>query len=123
MLQRHDLALFRAPLVAEMLHRDFQRNFHGRRSVIRKKQMRQFRHDPFSQPRSQFFRGIVREARKNDVFQFFRLASNRRGNSRIRMPVEIHPPRRDGIQYFSPVFGVEIDAVRPLHLQRSWIKQ
>ena len=84
--------------------------------------MRQFRRDPLPQPRCQFFRSIVSEARKDDVFQFFRLAGNRCGNSGIRMPVEIHPPRRDGIQYFSPIFGVEIDALSSFDLQRSRIK-
>jgi hypothetical protein len=105
-----------------LLHRDFQCHFNGRRSVVGEKQMRQFRRDPLPQPRCQFFRSIVSEARKDDVFKFFRLAGNRRGNSRMRVPVKIHPPRGDGIQYFSPIFGVEIDTLCFLHLQRSRIK-
>ena len=65
----------------------------------------------------------VREAGKNHMLQFPSLLRNRRSNPRIRVPVQVHPPRRDRIQNLLPIFGVEVNTLRPFHLQRGKIQR
>ncbi len=84
--------------------------------------MRQLRREPFAQTRSKFFRGLVRESRQNHVLHLLRLLGNRSGNSRIRMSVQIHPPRRHRIDDFSSVFCEEPNAFRLLDGNRCRIK-
>ena len=117
MLQRRNFSFFSALLIAEMLHRHLQRHFHRGRAIIGEKQMRQLRRDPLPQPPHQLFRGFMCEARENDMLQFSRLLRDRRRNSRIRVPVQIHPPGRNRIQNLSPVSCVQVNAFRPLDLQ------
>ena len=70
-----------------MLHGKFQPNFHRRRAIIGKKQMRELARNPFAQPRNKFLSGIMCEARKNYLFEFSSLFGNRCRNPRIRVPV------------------------------------
>jgi len=122
-LQRHNFAFLRALLVAEILHRELQGNFDGRRSIIRKEQVRQLRRQPFLQPCRQLFGGTMRKSSEDNVLQFSRLLRDGCSDPRIRMAVEIHPPRRNGVHDFSTVSCVEIDPFRTLDLQRRRIKR
>jgi len=75
-----------------MLHGKFQANFHRRGAVIGKKEMREFAWNPFAKPYDQLFGGIVREAGKDDLFQFSSLLGDGGSDARIRVAVKIHPP-------------------------------
>ena len=70
-----------------------------------------------------FFRRLIRKPRKNHVFHFPRLLRNRRGNFWIRVPVKIHPPRRNRIENFSPVFRVQPHPFSVLDFNRRRIER
>ncbi len=54
--------------------------------------MREFAWNPFAKPHDQLFGGIVREAGKDDMFQFSSLLGDGGSDARIRVAVKIHPP-------------------------------
>ena len=99
-----------------MLHRAFQRHFHGCRTVIGKKQVRHFLRQALAQARGQFLRRVVREARHDHVLHFAGLLCDGFRDARIGVAVQVHPPGRNRIQNAPPVFGVEIDAFRAHHM-------
>ncbi len=105
-----------------MLHGKLQANFHRRRTIIRKKQMSDLARNPFAQPRDKLLRGIMGEPRKNDLLELTALLGNRGRDPRIRVPVQIHPPRRDGINDLPSVGCIQKRAFRFCDVQRRRIQ-
>ncbi len=51
-------------------------------------------------------RRLVRESGKNHVFELACLFGDGRGDARMTVPVDVDPPRRNGVQNLAPVAGV-----------------
>ena len=83
--------------------------------------MRKLPRNPFAEPRGKFFRGIVRETRKNDLFELAALLRDCVGNPRIRVAVKIHPPRRNRVNNLTAVGGVQHRSFGFRYMQRRRI--
>lgn len=57
------------------------------------------------------------------MLHFSRLLGDGRGDPWIRVPVQIHPPRRNSIENFPSVGRIQIDALGSHHAQRRRIKR
>ncbi len=58
----------------------------------------------------EFFSGLVRKSREENVFEPRGLFGDGRGDGRVRVAVQVHPPGRNRIQNLPPVLRFEKNA-------------
>ena len=110
-VERDDPLSRRLALVAPVLHGELHRDFDRRRSVVRVEDAREPGGQHADEPFRQIDRRLVRRAGEDDVFERLRLLGNRLVQPRMRVAVDVHPPRRDAVEQLAAVLGVEIDAL------------
>ena len=114
--QRDNAALLGTPAIVPILQRQFQRHFDGGRAVVRKKDVTQRRRHDFAQPRGKLFRRLVRKSREQHVLQPRGLLGDGLRDRRMRMAVQVYPPRRNRIQNLAAVL-VSINTPRPPRIE------
>ena len=72
--------------------------------------MAQRRWNNFAQARRKFFGRLVRKSREEDVFEPRGLFGNGLRDRRMRVAVNVDPPRRNRVQNLASVLGFEKDA-------------
>ena len=102
------------PVLQGHLHGDFD----GRRSVVGIEDSRQPGRKNADEPFGEFDRRLVRRAGEDHVFDLLRLLGNRLVQPRMRVAVDVHPPRRDAVEQLASVLGIEIDALAADDRQR-----
>ena len=112
----------RAPLglteVAPVLVRELQRDFDGRRSVVGVEDARQAGRQDLEEALREVDGRRMRAAGEHDVFEPLRLLGERAVQSRMRVAVDVHPPRRGAVEQPPAVLGVEVHALRSDDRQR-----
>ena len=106
-LKRQKARALHLALVVPVLQRHFQRHFHRRRTIIAEKNPRQTLRQTLHQFPRQLHRRLMRKPRENHLLQGLRLLRNRRRNRRMRVPMNIHPPRRHHIQKLASILRVQ----------------
>src|SRR5258708_30758036 len=89
--------------IAPVLDRQFESDLHSRRSVIGIENAVESLWNRLHQTLGELHCGRVRASREDDLFDFSRLRRHRFIQLRMRMPVNIYPPRGNPIVKFSPV--------------------
>src|SRR6185437_1346219 len=107
--RRDDTALLAA--IDPVLERDLDGDFHRRRSVIREKDALQPARRAFDQCRREPRRRLVCEAGEDHLLERSRLFGNCRGDLRLRVAVQRHPPGRDRIEQRAAAVVVEVRAL------------
>ena len=92
-MQRDKIAPLGLATVLPVLPRHLQRNFNGRRSVVRIENACQSRRQYRYQLLCQRDRRFVSRSREENVFEFCSLGRERGIQRGMRMPVDIDPPR------------------------------
>src|SRR5437868_2176354 len=67
--------------------------------------------DHASQSRRQFFRGLMRESRENNMLEGLRMLHYRRVNYRVSVPMLIDPPGGNLVQQFAAVGRIEVSTL------------
>ena len=75
-----------------------------------------------AQPLCQFLRWFVAEARKDNLLELACLLGNGIRNGRVCMPVQGHPPGRDGIKDLPAVASIKLSAFRAIDEDRFQVK-
>ena len=92
-MQRDKLSPLRLATILPVLPRHLQRNFNGRRSVVRVEDAGQSRRQYRYQLLCKLDRRFVSRSREENVFELCSLGRERSVQRRMRMPVDIDPPR------------------------------
>jgi len=122
-LQRNDLFFFSAPGIAKMLNRKLQRHFPRRRSIVGEKKVCLILRHPLPQARRQLFGRLMRKPCQDHMLHLSCLFADRGRDPRIRVPVDVYPPRRHRINYFPAVFRIQQRAFGALNFNRRRIKR
>ena len=83
--------------VAPVLDGHLHRHFDGGRSIVGKEDTRESWRQHLHEPFSQFDRGTMCAAGKDDVLEVCRLSRQRRIEPRMRVTVDVHPPGRRAV--------------------------
>jgi hypothetical protein len=92
MVQRDD-AVACAPLIAPVLHRQLHGDLDGRRPVVRVEDAREPPWQDPEQPLGEVNSRLVRGACEDDVLDPLRLVGQCLVQPRVRVSVDVHPPR------------------------------
>ena len=98
-----DAAFFRLPAILPILQSQLERDFHGGRAVIREKNVAQRRGNDFAQAHGKFFGRLMRKSGEQDVFEPRGLFGDGLRDGRMRVAVQVDPPRRYRVQNLPPV--------------------
>ncbi len=116
-----DPALPGLAAIPPILNREFERDFDGSRAIVREKNVPQRRRNDFSKTRCQLLGRLVRKSRKENMFQARGLFGDGGSNGGMRMPVQIRPPGRYGVEDLAAVLSFKKYSFTTANLERRGI--
>ncbi len=108
MLQSHDFFFVVLSAVLPILNRQLQGNFHRRRAVVREKNMLQRWRQKLAQLGRNCLNVGMAKPGEQHMIEHLGLFGHRRTDFRMTMAMQVHPPRRNGVQNLTAVVGIQI---------------
>ena len=117
-LEAHEAGLFRQPRVAPVLERHLERHLDRRGAVVREEDPGQPLRGDGDEPLGQPLRGLVGDAREQDVVEPLHLPRDGFPDPRVAVAVDDAPPARDGVVIPVPVPVEQEQPLRAVDPQR-----